>query len=88
MKDDITELTYNFWRPNYVNGFVFQYVAGILMALSLGDKGYNALNIQAPSIKELVDIGKLTAPLLLSMISKVSTKSWYQLKQMLVLMIH
>ena len=41
------------------------------MALSLGDKGYNALNIKAPSLKELVDIAKLTAPLLLSMISKV-----------------
>ncbi|KAG0570576.1 hypothetical protein KC19_6G171800 [Ceratodon purpureus] len=49
-----------------------QYVAGILMALSLSDKGYNALNIQAPTVKELVDIAKLTAPLLLSMISKVA----------------
>lgn len=49
-----------------------QYVAGLLMTLSLNDKGYSALNIQAPSIKELIDIAKLTAPLLLSMISKVA----------------
>jgi len=46
-------------------------VAGILMAVSLNDKGYSAFNIQTPSLKELVDIAKLTAPLLLSMISKV-----------------
>lgn len=71
------------WRLRLFNaiGFAFQYVAGILMALSLNNKGYNALNIQVPSVKELVDIVKLTAPLLLSMISKVSNKSWYPTPQ-------
>jgi putative MATE family efflux protein len=49
-----------------------QYVGGILMMLSLNNKGYSAFNIQAPSLKELADIAKLTAPLLLSMISKVA----------------
>lgn len=44
------------------------------MALSLNSKGYNALKISAPSAKELIDIAKLTAPLLLSMISKVGNK--------------
>lgn len=52
-----------------------QYVAGILMALSLSDKGYNALRVQAPSFKELGDIARLTTPLLLTMISKVSKHS-------------
>lgn len=56
--------------------FVFsQYVAGILMALSLSDKGYNALRVQAPSFKELGDIARLTTPLLLTMISKASKYS-------------
>lgn len=45
------------------------------MMLSLNNKGYSAFNIQAPSLKELADIAKLTAPLLLSMISKVKSKS-------------
>lgn len=46
------------------------------MALSLGTKGYNSLDIKAPSFKELGDIAKLTAPLLLTMISKVSNVVW------------
>ncbi|XP_024371604.1 protein DETOXIFICATION 46, chloroplastic isoform X2 [Physcomitrium patens] len=51
---------------------VAQYVAGILMALSLSDKGYSALNIQVPSFKDLVYITRISGPLLLTMISKVS----------------
>ncbi|KAG0590386.1 hypothetical protein KC19_1G095400 [Ceratodon purpureus] len=51
---------------------VAQYVAGILMALSLNDKGYNALNIQVPSFKDLGEIAKLSGPLILTMLSKVS----------------
>lgn len=45
------------------------------MALSLSNKGYSPFDIKAPSLKELVDVAKLTAPLLLSMISKVGGKS-------------
>lgn len=51
----------------------WQYVAGILMAISLSDKGYNALNIQVPSFKDLKDIAKLSGPLILTMMSKVDT---------------
>lgn len=51
---------------------VAQYVAGILMAISLRDKGYSALNIQVPSFKDLADIAKLSGPLILTMISKVA----------------
>lgn len=52
---------------------LLQYVAGILMALSLSDKGYSALNIQVPSFKDLVYITRISGPLLLTMISKVRT---------------
>ncbi|KAG6541706.1 hypothetical protein Mapa_016971 [Marchantia paleacea] len=48
-----------------------QYIAGLLMLKSLGDKGYNPLAISIPSWSDLSHIMKLAAPILLSMLSKV-----------------
>ncbi|OAE18577.1 hypothetical protein AXG93_1923s1330 [Marchantia polymorpha subsp. ruderalis] len=48
-----------------------QYIAGLLMLKSLGDKGYNPLAISVPSWSDLSHIMKLAAPILLSMLSKV-----------------
>ncbi|KAL2649695.1 hypothetical protein R1flu_017823 [Riccia fluitans] len=48
-----------------------QYIAGILMLKSLGDKGYNPLAISIPSWNDFTRIMKLAAPILLTMLSKV-----------------
>ncbi|KAL3702060.1 hypothetical protein R1sor_020082 [Riccia sorocarpa] len=49
-----------------------QYIAGVLMLKSLGDKGYNPFAISIPSWNDFMRIMKLAAPILLTMLSKVS----------------
>ncbi|KAJ7526962.1 hypothetical protein O6H91_16G029200 [Diphasiastrum complanatum] len=49
-----------------------QYVAGILMLVSLRRKGYNVLTLAIPSAGDLVHMVELAAPVLLTMLSKVS----------------
>ncbi|KAH9531217.1 hypothetical protein CY35_19G025700 [Sphagnum magellanicum] len=49
-----------------------QYVAAYLMMKSLHDRGYNVMAISSPSWKEFVHMVNLAAPILLTMISKVT----------------
>jgi Na+-driven multidrug efflux pump len=49
-----------------------QYVAAFLMMNSLHVRGYNVLAISSPSWKEFVHMVNLAAPILLTMISKVT----------------
>ena len=54
-------------------GELLQYVAVILMLKSLNDKGYNPLAISMPSLKDLIIMVNLAGPVLLTMLSKVTS---------------
>ncbi|XP_010271501.1 PREDICTED: protein DETOXIFICATION 46, chloroplastic [Nelumbo nucifera] len=51
---------------------VSQVVAGYMMIDTLNKKGYNAFSVSVPSIKELLQIVELAAPVFVTMISKVA----------------
>lgn len=53
-----------------------QYIGGYLMLRSLNRKGYNALALSIPSSKEFAHMIELAAPVLLTMLSKVSFYSF------------
>lgn len=53
-----------------------QYIGGYLMLRSLNRKGYNALTLSIPSSKEFAHMIELAAPVLLTMLSKVSFYSF------------
>ncbi|XP_042506887.1 protein DETOXIFICATION 46, chloroplastic [Macadamia integrifolia] len=51
---------------------VSQVIAGFMMIEALNQKGFNAFSLSIPSLKELVQILELAAPVFITMISKVA----------------